>query len=219
MEFDSALSQMFSLIVKPSVVSKMSKARNMTKDHFYRDDPAFLVFQFLFFVLSVMSYHFALGSGFFSLLYFISVQIFVYYLLFGVIVATGMLAMLNKYFLRSTVPSEVRREVEWRYCFDVHCNGYFVYFIWTKVIPYLMLPFILKTSFVPRVLANLLYLVGLSSYINVVFQGYLELPMITHQEKLMYPIAAFVFVILVITLFTSWNLIEMNVSSFWPPTK
>ena len=41
MEIDSALNQMWLLLSTPTTVFKLSKARKMSKNHYYRDDPAF----------------------------------------------------------------------------------------------------------------------------------------------------------------------------------
>ncbi|EPY31646.1 UNC-50 family protein [Strigomonas culicis] len=214
MEFDSALSQMYSLLVKPNVVSKMSKARKMTKNHYYRDDPAFVVLQLFFIVVTVVAYHLSLGNGFLALLYYIVYDITVY-VITAFIGASVTLVVLTKYMMRDTFVNEARRDIEWQYCFDVHCNGYFVYFMWTRVVQYLLLHALLSTSMYACVISVLLFLGGCVSYFYTVFLGYLELPVLTSQQKLMYPVPVLAFVALVI-LFCNYNLTAAIVCYHWP---
>ncbi|KPA86477.1 hypothetical protein ABB37_00628 [Leptomonas pyrrhocoris] len=205
MELDSALSQMYSLCTNPSLVSKMSRARMMTKGHYYRDDPAFLVLQLGFIVISTLAYGLVMASSagavFFTI--FSSVLLF---LISGLVLACIGRAVAVMYLPSTSLshgsntggaasgPSTgldvfndyLRSDVDWRYAFDVHCNGYLTYFIWTQVIQY---PFIFITSCYPF-LANAFYLVGVLTYIYNVFLGYLEIPSLSHQQRLLYPALA-----------------------------
>lgn len=215
MEFDSALSQMYSLLVKPNVVSKMSKARKMTKNHYYRDDPAFLVIQLFFIVVTVVAFHLALGHAIAPLFYNIVWDI-VAYMITAVVCASATLVVLSKYMMRDTFVNEARRDIEWQYCFDVHCNGYFVYFMWTRVAQYFLLYALLTTSRYSCLLSVLLFLAGSVSYFYTLFLGYLELPVLTSQQKLMYPIP--VLVLLAFLFFIcNFNLTYAIVCYHWAP--
>lgn len=225
MEFDSALSQMYSLLVKPSLVSKMSKARSMTKNHYYRDDPAFVLVQLFFFVVVNLAWGFSSNVTTVTFLGNLAYDILVNYALASLVFATTSWAVVSHYLMgrdgddssavASMVVSEARREVEWQYSFDVHCNAYFTYFIWTRVVLYIALPVLLADGFISRFVTNGVFLVGCVTYVYNVFLGYLELPMLTQQQRLMYPIPFLVGLFVIVTLFTSKNLTLQGAISQW----
>lgn len=211
MELDSALSQMYSLCTNPSLVSKMSRARMMTKGHYYRDDPAFLVLQLGFLVISTLAYALVMGSWG-MLCYAVFINIFQFFLS-GLVLACVGRAVAVMYLPSSSSHSSsggpaapntvtgldaftdyLRSDVDWRYAFDVHCNGYFTYFMWTQIIQYPFIFFSCGTAFI----ANTFYLIGLLTYIYNVFLGYLEIPSLSHQQRLLYPalLAVVVFLLL-----------------------
>ncbi|PWV02524.1 hypothetical protein C4B63_2g151 [Trypanosoma cruzi] len=91
---------------------------------------------------------------------------------------------------------ELRRGVDWHYSFDIHCNGFFPYFIWTRVIQFILLPLLLRPSFLACLVSNCLYMIGCVLYAYIVFLGYLELPMLVQQQQLVYPVPAiFIYVL------------------------
>ncbi|KEG12125.1 unc-50 related protein [Trypanosoma grayi] len=215
MELDSALSQMYSLCLKPSLVSKMNKARKMTKNHYHRDDPAFVVLQVLALVITAVAYGLALSGGLFQIIYNVLYEVALNYFLTGVIVSTATWIFVNRLLVGGGHLQEVRREVDWHYSFDIHCNGFFSYFMWTKVVQFILLPLLLRTSFLTSLISNSLYMMGCVLYLYIVFLGYLEVPILTQQQKLMYPIPFVVLFTLIITLFTSCNLTQWTLSQTW----
>eukprot|EP00667_Euglena_gracilis_P030033 EG_transcript_40908 len=56
MDFEFALSQMVQLCFAPQTVFRASKHRKLTKNHWSRDDPAFVVLQVLFLVCATVAY-------------------------------------------------------------------------------------------------------------------------------------------------------------------
>ncbi|CCW61408.1 unnamed protein product [Phytomonas sp. EM1] len=218
MEFDSALSQMYSLCIQPSLVGKMSKARKMTKNHYYRDDPAFLVIQLLFTLLTTGAYGATFSESFSQVVGCFFYEVFVVYYLCGILFSSLIWITVNHFLVDPNQFNEVSRETEWRYSFDVHCNGYFIYFIWTKVIKFILLPVLYSnSSFVSQILSNSLYLFGASAYFYSIFLGYLELPVLTQQQRLMYPVPVLILLIVVITLFSHTNLTVWSVHFYWLP--
>lgn len=217
MEFDSALSQMYSLCTKPSLVSKMSKARKMTKNRYQRDDPAFLVLQLLFIVVTTLAYSLALGSGISLFFYRLFVDVLVNYLLAGCILASVEWMIMNKFLFSPGRFDEVRREVDWLYSLDVHFNGYFTYFMWTKVFLFIPLPLIVAegTNFIPLFVGNTFVAIGCLTYVYNVFLGYLELPMLCQQQKLMYPIPIIVLVYILATFGLNVNVALWFLESNW----
>ncbi|KAG8345582.1 putative UNC 50 family [Trypanosoma vivax] len=215
MELDSALSQMYSLCVNPSIVSKMSKARKMTKNHYHRDDPGLVVLQIVALVFTVAAYGLALRGGPFHIFYNILYTVIINYLLSAVVMATSTWLFAKHFMLNPSYISDAQREMDWQYSFDVHCNGYFPYFVWTKAVHYVFLPLVLQDSFLARLVGNSLHLIGCSLYIYVVFLGYLELPSLTQQQKIMYPVPLLVVLMVFITLFTNWSLSQWSLRQMW----
>ncbi|KPI84642.1 hypothetical protein ABL78_6315 [Leptomonas seymouri] len=222
MELDSALSQMYSLCTNPSLVSKMSRARMMTKGHYYRDDPAFLVLQLGFIIISTVAYGLVMASRWGDVLLTI-VSNLMWFLASGLVFACVGRAVAVMYLPSSSLPhgsntgnagpgpsagldvfnDYLRSDVEWRYAFDVHCNGYFAYFIWTQIVQY---PFMFISSCYPF-LANTFYLAGVLTYIYNVFLGYLEVPSLSHQQRLLYPALA------AVALYLLFFIEDVNVSA------
>lgn len=223
MELDSALSQMYSLCTNPSLVSKMSRARMMTKGHYYRDDPAFLMLQLGFIVIATVAYGFVMASSLWSI-FSVVLGNLLWFLVSGLALACVGRAVAVMYLPSSSVshagsssggtsaalnPSSgldafsdyLRSDVDWRYAFDVHCNGYFTYFIWTQILQY---PLMFVTS-CNCILADAFYLVGVLTYIYNVFLGYLEVPSLSHQQRLLYPALAAV-VLYLLLLVNQYNM-------------
>ncbi|CCW68905.1 unnamed protein product [Phytomonas sp. Hart1] len=218
MEFDSALSQMYSLCIKPTLVCKMSKARKMTKNHYYRDDPAFLVIQLLFILLTTCAYGATFAESLSQVIGCFLYEIFVVYYLCGVLFASLIWITVNRFLVDPSQISEASRETEWQYSFDVHCNGYFIYFIWTKVVQFLLLPVLYSDRFfISQILSNSLYLLGAALYFYIVFLGYLEFPMLIQQQRLMYPVLVLILLIVIITLFSHTNLAMWSIDFYWLP--
>ncbi|GET92914.1 hypothetical protein, conserved [Leishmania tarentolae] len=217
MEIDSALSQMYSLCLNPSLVSKMSRARKMTKGHYYRDDPAFLMLQLVFIVVASFAHWLLLGMSK-SLLGTVFAAI-TWYVVSGLVMAcvwravavlylapsskstrNGVLAEAASVFSADCAVDYLHPDLDWRYAFDVHCNGYFTFFLWTEVIAYFAAP-IMSVSWA----SNALVTVGATTYLYNVFLGYLEIPSLSYQQRLLYP------VLLIGVLFILLSLSDVNV--------
>ena len=80
--------------------------------------------------------------------------------------------------------------VEWLYAFDVHSNGFFVSFLFTHVLQFLLLPFLMRDTRVAAFCSASLWAVALASYFFVVHLGYRALPFLKHTERYLYPVAA-----------------------------
>ncbi|CAJ1036935.1 putative UNC-50 family [Leishmania utingensis] len=200
MEMDSALSQMYSLCLKPSLVSKMSRARKMTKGHYYRDDPAFLMLQLVFIVVVSVAQWLLLGMS--RSLVGILFSAIAWYVLSGLGMACVWRAVAVMYLSPSSTSTQggvltgatsalgvdsvvdyLRPDLDWRYAFDVHCNGYFTFFIWTEVIAYFLAP-VMSVSWVSNAVVG----IGTTTYLYSVFLGYLEIPSLSYQQRLLYPV-------------------------------
>ena len=91
--------------------------RKKTKLQFARDDPAFLVLLAGWLFISSLGFAFVLGIGPLDFFEFLLYVIFVDCIGVGIVVATLMWTVTNKYLIK---PACRDQDVEWGYCFDVH---------------------------------------------------------------------------------------------------
>eukprot|EP00667_Euglena_gracilis_P022339 EG_transcript_24827 len=106
----------------------------------------------------------------------------------------------NKYLLTRGLSHSTRQEVEWLHAFDIHCNAFFPLFLMLYVVQYMLLPVLLTSAFVPRILANALYSAAFAYYFYITFVGFLELPILRNQEYFLYPIGAVVVLFILSTV-------------------
>ena len=217
MEFDSALNQMWLLLTQPSAIFKLAKVRKMTKNHYYRDDPAFIVLQVFFLAVTTIAFGLALHAPFARILYNVIYQCGVNYIVVGALFSSAMWAGTNRFLLSQEVQlNEVRREVEWQYCWDVHCNAYVPFFAWTHVAHLFLLPIVIRSNFGAQLIANVLYAVGITAYFFATFRGYVELPMLERQQLLLYPVVGAVSLLILATITTHLNMSHAVMHYAWP---
>jgi hypothetical protein len=217
MEIDSALSQIWNCVLNPSLVYKMSKARKMAKDHYYRDDPAFIVLQLVFLAVTTLAFGLALQASPFRILYNIIYELGISYIAFGACIATGVWMLVNRFLMSpGSMPHEVKRDVEWQFCLDIHCNAYVNYFFWTQILQFALLPIVMHNSFFARLTSNLLYAVGATSYLYMTFKGLLEIPTLHRQQIVLYPALGVAVLLILGTLFTGINMTHIILGYSWP---
>jgi hypothetical protein len=176
-----------------------------------------MVLQLLFLAVSTVAFGLALQARPFRILYNVVYECGVSYLLVGGGIATGMWHLVNRLLMApATGAHEVRREAEWQYCLDIHCNAYFAYFALTHVAHFVLLPIVLGHSFIARFLANAVFAAGAVAYLYVTFRGYLELPALQQQVVLLYPAFAVAGLFVLATLFTSFNMSHAVLHHTWP---
>ncbi len=217
MEIDSALSQIWNCLTNPALVYKMSKARKMTKDHYYRDDPAFIVLQLVFLAVTTLAFGLALKATPFRIAYNVVYELGISYVAFGALIATGVWMLVNRFLMTpGAMPHEVKKEVEWQFCLDIHCNAYVGYFFWTQVAHFVLLPLVLRDSFLARLVANLLFAAGATSYLYMTFRGLLEIPTLHRQQVVLYPVLGVATLLVLGTLFTGVNMTHIVLGYSWP---
>lgn len=91
-------------------------------------------------------------------------------------------------------------DLEWAYCFDVHCNSFLIIWLCLYVIQFVLLPVLTRNNWVCMFLGNSLYLFALCYYCVITFYGYNALPFLQHTEFMLAPIPIFV-VLYVFSLF------------------
>ncbi|KAL3188443.1 hypothetical protein MRX96_003420 [Rhipicephalus microplus] len=185
MDFQFAMWQMLYLFVSPQKVYRNFQYRKQTKDQFARDDPAFLVLLGLWLVASSVGFVLILRISFLGFLKFLLWVIFIDCIGMGVLVATALWVISNKYLLKPTCRTE---DVEWGYAFDVHLNAFFP-------------PLVVLHVF------QLFFSRSLGYYIYITFLGYSALPILKNTHIFLYPLAL-LFVCYVVTLVCNVNLCE-----------
>ncbi|TDH67016.1 hypothetical protein CCR75_001595 [Bremia lactucae] len=91
----------------------------------------------------------------------------------------------------------VEQQVEWQFAFDIHCNSFFILFLFQYVQQFVLAPILMSDSFLMLLLGNLLYSFGWGLYTYITFLGYLALPFLHRTEQLLLPL------IIILSLFVS----------------
>jgi len=198
MDIQSALDQMKSLLLpsKMNSVYKMAYYRKQTKDHWARDDPAFVAIQIAMLLVASLAYAIAFRSDslFTNFIYFAIHSVAINYALFGLIVASVARFIANSHLNQTNSASSAnantnsanantaampekrsyyaQQSVEFMYAFDVHCNAFFFLFLCAYGIQFFLLPVVLGKGFVSFLLSNMLYSIGFFGYFYITHLGY-----------------------------------------------
>jgi UNC-50 family len=142
MDIQSGLDQMKTLISnRPQAVYKTAYYRKQTKNHWARDDPAFIALQIIFLLVASIAYCIAFRISIVSSISFILCSIIWHFIGSGILIATICRDIANRYLnnvsssangnVTSNTSSSlyVRQHVEWMYSFDIHCNSFFPVFV------------------------------------------------------------------------------------------
>jgi hypothetical protein len=130
MDIQSALDQMKTLLsTRPHTVYKTSYYRKQTKNHWARDDPAFVALQLVFLIISSIAYSVSFRVPLISGIAFILYSVLIHWLLSGIFLASVCREIANRYLTDHKSSSHVRQSVEWLYAFDIHCNAFFPVFV------------------------------------------------------------------------------------------
>lgn len=240
MDFEFALWQMIYLFTSPSKVFRNTHYRKQTKNRYSRDDPAFLVLLSVWFVISATCLSIVLHLPFASFIKFLFFVIFVDCIAFGLIVATCLWLIANRFMRSNRSDSFNCEQVEWAFSFDIHLNAFFpplVIIHFFQIIIYssmcvsngsnylinnsnlLSLSFSLfivltdHEHFTARLFANTLFMIAITYYFYITFIGYTSLPYLNRTKLVLYPLVPIYFFYL-ITLITGPNLC-MSILSFY----
>jgi UNC-50 family len=155
MDIQSALDQMKTLLSvwnhnnssnksQTMMIYKLAYYRKQTKNHWYRDDPTFILLQILMLFISCITYSIAFKISILHAISFIMTSILFNYLFVGIVVTSILREFTNRHLLthhhhttsNSTSSSAAatsthiqKQQVEWLYAFDIHCNSFFPFFI------------------------------------------------------------------------------------------
>ena len=184
MEYVSA--QMIYLCIQPRKVYQLTAYRKQTKNQWARDDPAFVVTLVLFQLATSIAYGVALQVSFGTILRMMMAFAGLQFALFGALFATIGWHVSNTYMRVQSVHG-TEQLTEWLFCFDIHCNSFFPFFLITYVLQFFLLPLILQSGFFASFLSNLIYFFGVSYYCYLTSLGYATLPFLTKSEIFLYP--------------------------------
>jgi UNC-50 family len=130
MDIQSALDQMKTLLsTRPQTVYKTAYYRKQTKNHWARDDPAFVALQLVFLVIAGIAYSVAFRIKLGAAISFLLSSILCNWLGFGLLLSTVGREIANRHLVSHQSSSHVRQQVEWLYAFDIHCNSFFPVFV------------------------------------------------------------------------------------------
>eukprot|EP00095_Tigriopus_kingsejongensis_P002403 snap_masked-scaffold934_size79169-processed-gene-0.12 protein:Tk02403 transcript:snap_masked-scaffold934_size79169-processed-gene-0.12-mRNA-1 annotation:"conserved hypothetical protein" len=203
MDFEFAFWQMVYLMSAPQQVYRNFQYRKQTKLQFARDDPAFLVLLAGWLVVSSAGFALVLNIGFWEFVKFLLYVILVDCVGVGLVVATGLWALTNRYLIK---PAYRELDVEWGFAFDVHLNAFFPLLV---ILHFIQLFFyhilISRDLFVATLFGNTLWLVALGYYIYITFLGYNSLNILQRTQWFLYPMVPLA-LFYGLTLITQWNL-------------
>lgn len=202
MDFQFAMWQMLYLFISPQKVYRNFQYRKQTKDQFARDDPAFLVLLGLWLIASSVGFVLILHINFVGFLKFLLWVIFIDCVGMGIVVATTLWVVSNKYLLKPTCRTE---DVEWGYAFDVHLNAFFPPLVVLHVFQLFFSR--LLSRHISLLFGNTLWLIALGYYIYITFLGYSALPILKNTHIFLYPLALLL-LCYILTLVCSVNLCE-----------
>eukprot|EP00538_Stauroneis_constricta_P002907 CAMPEP_0119547036 /NCGR_PEP_ID=MMETSP1352-20130426/1256_1 /TAXON_ID=265584 /ORGANISM="Stauroneis constricta, Strain CCMP1120" /LENGTH=275 /DNA_ID=CAMNT_0007591843 /DNA_START=277 /DNA_END=1104 /DNA_ORIENTATION=- len=191
MDIQSAMDQMKSLLsTRPDVVYKTSYYRKRTKNHWARDDPAFVALQGVFLVIASIAYSVSFRAPVLECIEFLMYSLLINWLGAGFVIASVGREIANRHLTTERSPNHIRQSVEWLYAFDIHCNAFFPVFVLLYGVQFFLLPIVLGSNLIASIISNTLYAVALSWYWYITHLGYRSLPFLSQTEVFLFPIAA-----------------------------
>ncbi|CBY20817.1 unnamed protein product [Oikopleura dioica] len=202
MDFEFASWQAFYLLVNPQQVYRNFAYRKQTKNQYARDDPAFLVLISIILTFTAVCFGIVMGLGMKDILELIVWVIVVDFIISGVLIASAMFYLCNKY-LRLQ-PKSHGNELEWAYCFDVHLNATFSLFTILHLAQLFVIKIVLQPLHFSALLGNAFWVLSAASYCYITFLGYSTQPMLQKSTIFLYPMVP-IFALFVLSIMINWN--------------
>eukprot|EP00887_Chlorella_sp_A99_P007806 scaffold20.g7806.t1 len=189
MDFQYTFWTMLQLCIAPKTAYRHTSYHKQTKNHWARDDPAFVVILCGLVAAAALVYGLLFSHSLGRALVACVSSVLVDFLGVGCAVATACWLIANRFLLRKQLHSHaVEQSVEWMYAFDVHCNSFFPLYLVLCAGQLLLCPLLLHAGLTARALSCALYALGLSQYLYLTFLGYSALPFLERAEVFLYPI-------------------------------
>ncbi|CCH45543.1 putative membrane protein [Wickerhamomyces ciferrii] len=195
LDFETAIWEIFYLIVSPKRVYKSLYYHKQTKNRWARDDPSFMILLVGFLTLSAIAWGVAYSPNIISILKLILYMVFIDFFIVGVFISTLGWFLANRFFRKrntnNTIGAVTEGDLEWAYCFDVHCNSFLVIWVLLYMIQFILLPLLTMSNWFGLFLGNTLYFISISYYFIITFYGYNALPFLEHTQLILFPIGIF----------------------------
>ena len=203
MDFEFALWQMIYLLVNPKKVYRNFNYRKVTKSQFARGRSGLSrPLSGWLFLTSVGFSFFILGLTFSAFLKFLLYVIFVDCIGMGLIIATLLWYLTNKYCIKPGI----KEDVEWGFAFDIHLNAFFPSLVILHGVQLFIYHWMINSPrFISTFFGNSLWLCALGYYVYITFLGYNSLPFLRNTKRFLYPMGI-LFLFYLITLAMNWNL-------------
>ncbi|SCU82748.1 LANO_0B07404g1_1 [Lachancea nothofagi CBS 11611] len=198
LDFESAIWEMVNLIFRPRKAHRSLYYQRQTRNRWSRDDPSFFILQIGLLSASSMVWSIVYGHSFLGFIKMMINMILVDFFAFGFAVATLFWALLNRSFFK--FKSVQNSQVEWAYCFDVHCNAFLVVWSLLYLLQFLLLPVINLHRWIGLFIGNTLYCAAFGQYFVLSFYGYSQLPILKNVNFILLPTLVFA-AIYVVSLF------------------
>jgi hypothetical protein len=124
--------------------------------------------QLVFLFALCVAYKFAFGISILGTVKLIFNKIFIEFFFFSVLISTLTWYISNKYLKTLSAGNQ---DVEWLYSFDIHCNGYFCYFMISSVLQFFLLPVLIQNTFYSLIIGNSLYFIAFGYYCFITSRG------------------------------------------------
>ncbi|TID14439.1 putative integral membrane protein [Venturia nashicola] len=204
MDFETAVWEMSSLLLRPTAVFKNIKRTQHTKKRYHTADPSFTYLLSFFLLLTSIAWGLAYADGFGRVLKISLVFVF------GHFIGSSLVVSVIAYFLVGRLlgpgvkglPGRRRQQglfvqpgeeeqLEFGYCFDVAIRAFFPVWVFLYVLQFLLMPVVAKEYWLSLLLGNSLYLLAFGYYTIITFLGYNALPFLAHTELLLFPTGVF----------------------------
>lgn len=188
LDFENAAWEIFNLVVNPKKMFRHNYTyKSNGRNSYLRDDPSFLVLLTALLFVSAIAWGATYKSGVREIIKVIFNMVFFDFFLLGIVFATILWFISNKFFNPQFAWSNVFANtakynvnyIDWAFCFDVHCNSFFIILCLLYVVQFFMLPFLMhENSFLAIVLGNTLYFGAIGHYFVITFYGFNSLPLV-----------------------------------------
>lgn len=185
LDTEQALFDMAMLLRSPRKVFTNSYFRHQTNGQWSRDDPAFYAALAALVAAGALVWGTVRGAGLAGTLALVLRSVAVDFLLTGAVLASLFHAVANRVIPKRTLSDS---RIEWLYCFDVHCNAFFVLFVYLNVLQLFLLPLISRDNLASIAAGNALYSAAWAHYFLITFLGYSVFPNLKDPQWLLLPV-------------------------------
>ena len=160
-------------------------------------------------MVSSAGFALVLSIGFWEFVKFLLYVIFVDCIGVGLLVATALWYISNKYLIKPQFKRDELVDVEWGFAFDVHLNAFFPVLIILHFVQLFFYHLIISgDSLFAAFFGNTLWIVATFYYVYITFLGYSSLNILHKTKLFLYP-AIPLFLIYIFTVAFNWNLSKM----------